>query len=376
MRQPRALFAIPTLDVGGAQRVLTTVLHGLAGCGVELHLAYVRRDGPMQAQVAPEVVQHNVGRGRTVNALPKLRRLIRRLQPDVVFSTAFSMNLGVTLLKPLLPRRTRVVIREVSTLNSQVGTGWRGIVLRRLAADAFRRADAIICQSEFMRDDLSRSLGLPADLMRIVPNPVDFARIAEWSRERNPFGQAGTGPHVLAVGRLVRAKGFDRLLHAFPALRARRPAAQLWIVGDGPERESLEHLALELGIASAVHFAGMQQNPYCWMRHADLMAVSSRREGMPNAVLEAIACGCPLVVLDHPGGTREALRLTGQAERVVSDLTPWQDAWFQRPAPLAQQRAREHFDRDVVVREYLRMIEYVMAAASPEVAPLRTPAAA
>jgi glycosyltransferase involved in cell wall biosynthesis len=250
------------------------------------------------------------------------------------------------------------------------------MALRRLAAHAFRRADAIICQSEFMRDDLSRSLGLPAEIMRIVPNPVDFARVAVWSRERNPFDQSGAGPHVLAVGRLVRAKGFDRLLQAFPALRARRPAAQLWIVGDGPERDSLENQALELGIAPAVHFAGMQENPYCWMRHADLMAVSSRREGMPNAVLEAIACGCPLVVLDHPGGTREVLRLTGQAECVVSDLTPWNDDWFQRPAPLAEQHARARFDRDVVVREYLRMIQHAIAAASPEVAPLRTPAAA
>jgi glycosyltransferase involved in cell wall biosynthesis len=352
MSEPCALFAIPTLHLGGAQRVFLNVLNGLVGRGVQLHLAAVQADGPFRSQLSPEINVHALSGGRVIAALPQLHSLIRRLRPDAVVTTAFRMNLGVTLMRATLPRRTRFLIREVNLFHSQVPAGWRGAVLTALAALAFRRADVLVCQSEFMAADLQRSLGLPAEQMRTILNPVGFDELSRQATGLSPFS-AEFGPHVLAVGRLSREKGFDRLLSAFPALRKRRPEAQLWIVGDGPERTSLFNQAVELQIADGVHFMGAQENPYRWMRHADLMVVPSRHEGTPNTLLEAIACECPLVVLDHPGGTREMMRRTGQEWRVVNDLHVWNDAWFARPSPSVLVKARALFALDVIVREYL-----------------------
>jgi glycosyltransferase involved in cell wall biosynthesis len=273
------------------------------------------------------------------------------------------MNLGMMLIRPLLPRQTRFLIREVSQFQGQLPGGWRGRVLTLLAAWAFRRADVIVCQSEFMAAELRHLLGLPHDAMRLIFNPVCFGDLSQKAAGPSPFPLTALGPHILSVGRLSREKGLDRLLAAFPALCVLRPGAQLWIVGDGPERTALRRQAEELGVESRVHFVGLQENPYPWMRHAHLMVISSRFEGTPNTLLEAIGCECPLVVLDHPGGTREMMERTGQAWRVVNDLNSWDDAWFARPAPSVLHRARELFAVDAIVSRYLDMLHFAQPAA-------------
>lgn len=360
----RALFVAPTLELGGAQRVFTTVLNGLAETEVDLHLALVRRVGPFLKQLSPRVTVHDLQCRRALTALPRLRRLICRLQPQAVLSTAFRMNLGVTLLQPWLPRGTRILIRETNEIGAQLGGGLRGRLLRTLASRTYRRADVIVCQSNFMQEDMQRALHLAVDRMRVVMNPVGFDELQRSGMEHNPFAGHGPGPHVLGVGRLVRAKGFDRLITAFPRLLARQPCARLWLLGDGPERPALARQAEQAGLSAVVQFAGVQSDPYSWMRHADLMAAPSRHEGTPNVVLEAIACECPLVVVDHPGGTREVMRLTGQEWRVVDDLSAWDDNWFARPPESVLNRARQLFDRQSVTEEYLHLMELRQPAAA------------
>lgn len=353
MSRPRVLFAIPTLHVGGAQRVFTNLLNGLAGRGAELHLAVVCSAGPYRDQLSPEITLHTMRGRRMLTALPQLAALIRRLNPEVVLTTAFRMNLGVMLIRPFLPRRTRFLMREVNVFRKQLPGGWRGSLLARLAAHAFRHADVIVCQSAFMANDLRQSLGIAPDRMRTILNPLCIADLDRKASGPNPYPSDAAGPHLLAVGRLSPEKGLDRLLTAVPALLTKRPLAQLWIVGEGAERAALMRQAVRLGIAPRVHFTGFQANPYPWMKHADLMVLPSRFEGTPNTVLEAIACECPLVALDHPGGTRELLRLTGQEERMVSDLSTWRDEWFAKPAPAARQRGLQLFSREMIVHQYL-----------------------
>jgi glycosyltransferase involved in cell wall biosynthesis len=352
----RVLFVNSTLRIGGVQRDLTTILNGLSGLGLDLHLALLEPDGAFVEQLPGEVTLHDLRSPRAARSFLPLHRLIHRLRPHVVFSSMFRINLVLTMLQPWLPRGTRVMIREVTLLDACLGRGFRRVWLRPLAARAFQRADLVVCQSAFMREELQSSLGLDPAKLRIVFNPIDFSFVNRLAGEGNPFAGQGPGPHVLAVGRLHQVKGFDRLIAAFPALQKSHPSATLWIVGDGPKREALRILAAEHG-ASAIRLVGAQSNPYRWMRHADLMVVPSRFEGTPNAVLEAIACECPLAVLDHPGGTREIMLRTGQVERVVHDLTCWDDAWFARPSRSVIERARQLFSLDVIVRRYLEAMQ-------------------
>jgi glycosyltransferase involved in cell wall biosynthesis len=98
------------------------------------------------------------------------------------------------------------------------------------------------------------------------------------------------------------------------------------------------------------------------MRHADLFVLSSRHEGTPNALLEAIACECPVVTLDHPGGTREVLERLGQSHRIVDALEPWSPEWFERPDPAVLAIARELLDGARITERYLEVFESVRAA--------------
>jgi glycosyltransferase involved in cell wall biosynthesis len=357
-RRSRALFVLPSLRVGGAERVITTILNQLANDPLDLHLALVEREGPFLQQLTPAVTVHDLGVRRALHAGPALRRLVCRLQPDVVLASAFRLNLLTTLLKPALPRRTRLVIREVTVLDALLGTGWRSRVLSAVAARAFRNANAIVCQTDAMQSEFEQQFGIRRDRLVTIFNPVDFSAIRELSDHyESPFRDAGPGPHVVGVGRLDPAKGFDRLVQAAPALLDRFPDACVWLVGDGPEAPSLHRLAHELNIADRIRFVGMQRNPYVWMKHADLFVLPSRREGLPNALLEATVLGCPTVALEHPGGTREIMTRLGQSERIVSELRDWDRCWFERPAPEALERARELTDVRHVADQYRRVLQ-------------------
>jgi glycosyltransferase involved in cell wall biosynthesis len=355
-RTARALFFIPSLRTGGAQRVFATLLNDLAATGMVLHLAVLQREGEFFAELSPLVTVHDLAVRRALQSAPRLRRLVGRLRPDVLLATSLRLNLLAALLKPVFPSGTRVVIREVTALDALLGDGWRASCLRALTRFAYPRADAILCQSPWLQADLRRlcGSGLPQSL--VIPNPADFEGAALRAEAGRPYEGAGPGPHVVAVGRLEPAKGIDRLLTAFPSLLRKRPHAQLWLVGDGRESSRLAEQSRALGVRDRVHFVGMQSNPYPWMRWADLFVLPSRREGMSNALLEAIACQCPVVVLDHPGGTRDVLRETGQEWRMVDDLSAWDAAWFERPPPSVLSRARELFDRRIVVEAYRQIL--------------------
>ena len=360
----RALFVVLSLRVGGAERVTTTILSQLAERGgIDLHLALIDSDGDLRAELPPSVGVHPIATRNPLLCLLRLQSLVRRLQPDVVFSTMFPVNVCASLLQPTFPRGTRLVLREVNVLDALTAGSLRGRLLRRVAARSFARADAVICQSEFMRDDLTAGLNLSPDRTHVILNPVSFDRIERLAGAGNPFRDAGPGPHLLAVGQLTPKKGFDRLIASAPALLSRFPQAQVWILGQGRERSALLKQAAELGLSQRIHFPGQMPNPYCWMRHADLFVLPSRHEGTPNALLEAVACSCPVVVLDHPGGTREVMARMGQPDRIVHDLSRWEPDWFDRPPATVLDRARNLLSAERITDEYLSVLQPTSAAA-------------
>src|SRR5262249_54323180 len=133
---------------------------------------------------------------------------------------------------------------------------------------------------------------------------------------------SGEGPHVVAAGRLSPEKGFDILLAAMPAVRRRLPHTQLAILGDGPLLDDLTLQAQKLDVMDAVTFKGFQQNPWPFFCHADLLVLSSRYEGLPNVLLEALALGTPVVAADCPGGIREVQRFCPEIVLVPPDDPP------------------------------------------------------
>jgi glycosyltransferase involved in cell wall biosynthesis len=156
-----------------------------------------------------------------------------------------------------------------------------------------------------MRDDVHAVYDVPLDKIVTIGNPVDGDWIERRAAAGGVEGFSLFPTNILAVGRLDPVKGFDMLLDAMG--RIEDTDCHLHIIGDGGERGALERRAVGLGIADRVTFHGFKKNPYPYMRAADLFVLSSRYEGFPNVVMEALALGCPVVAFDCPGGTAELI---------------------------------------------------------------------
>ena len=360
----RVLALLPDLGGGGAQQVMLRVLRDLPRERFVPELAVVRAEGPLRDAVPSDVPLHDLAARSVRWAGPALRRLIRQQRPHVVFSTIYHTNLLVLLLRPFLPEGTRVVVREATLLGPAVETGVIPGRLAWLHRALYRTADVVVAQCDAMARDLV-GLGIPEQRVVTVLNPLDVDRLAaEAASAKSPFVGRGPGPHIVAAGRLVHQKGFDRLLRAVPELRRKRSSAQVWILGDDPggrdsAAEELRSLQVSLGLEDCVHFVGYRSDVVAWLAHADLFVLSSRYEGLPNVLLEALACGCSVVALEGEGGTREVLERCGRGKRMVAELT-WPEAWFFRAASFGADL--DCFRAERILEDYAR----VLAGERPE----------
>jgi glycosyltransferase involved in cell wall biosynthesis len=311
-RPPRVMFFCPTLGEGGADRVVLTLLRRLDRARVRPELALMRREGALAADVPADVPTFVLGSRRLLVSAPDLARLIRRERPDVVFSTHGGSNVIAAIAHGLAGSRARLVLSERSALVR----GDRGRARRALELPAkrvtYRRADLVTAVSSGVARELAGRLGLAAGKIRVVYNPVVDDDLAAAAAEpvAHPWFQgaaaAASVPVIVAVGRLVEIKDYPTLLDAFARIRAARPA-RLLVLGDGPLRAALEARVRAAGLAGDVMLHGFDRNPFKYMARAGLLLHASRAEGLPGALIQAMACGTPVVSTDCDFGPREVI---------------------------------------------------------------------
>ena len=354
----RALFVLPSLRAGGAERVAIRLLEHLPTQHVEPHLAVVEYSGKLLNQLRPGFKVHNLGVRRTARAGRPLLHLIWTLRPQVVLTMLPHVNLLAALLKRFMPSGTRLIIREtnVSSRSTRNAVGSFRLLPNSLKALRFRFADTVICQSVAMHNDIVDHFPVSREKMVTIHNPIDFAKTRELANLENPFRKHSSFPNLVVAGSLTEQKGIDRLIAAFPKLLKTHDGAAVWVLGTGTKKACLQEQARRCGVGDRVHFVGFQENPFKWFASADLFVLPSRYEGTPNVLTEAITCGCPVIALEHPGGTREVLELTGQAERMVKEPLAWSTWWFDRPDPRILRRAREAFDVSTIVPQYAALL--------------------
>ena len=309
-KRVRILLLIPHLGGGGAEQVTTLLARGLSPEKYELHLGLITQGHGDAAGMPPWVTIHAFGASRVRAGAVRLVRLVRRLRPDVILSGMAHLNFLVLLLRLFFPSSTRVLVRQNGTISAALAHGGLPRYTRLLYRLLYRNADRVICQSRAMAADMAGAIQIGPEQIAVLPNPVDLDGIREGLREakNKPERWSGPGPHLLAVGRLSHEKGFDLLLEALVRVRRAFPKADLMIAGGGAEESELRKKAKFLGLESAVCFAGHLSRPYELFLGATLFVLSSRHEGMPNALLEAAAAGLPIVALPSSGGVVDLLR--------------------------------------------------------------------
>ena len=304
-----ALF-LPSLRGGGAERVMVQLANGLSRGGHPVDLLLPQAEGPYLSLVVPEVRIVDLAARRVISSLPALWRYLRRERPVALLATLSHANLLALWAKRLARVATRVVVREANTITagSQSATGLTDRMLPWLARQFYPWADAIVAVSEGVASDLVDGIGIPREKVHVLYNPLVTAELRAMAQApvEHEWFHDGTRPVILGVGRLSRQKDFATLLRAFGQLRARR-AARLVILGEGDERPQLQALVTELGLESDVWMPGFVDNPFKYMARAGVFVLSSAFEGSPGVLVQALACGAPVVATDCPSGPREIL---------------------------------------------------------------------
>lgn len=344
---------IASLGGGGAERIVLSLCRGLCDRGDEVLLLTADRDAVLAVPEGITVRRlSGVGVGesswRKVLAAPvvlwRLWRALRRAQCDVVVAHMERACTYLSLVPCAAPR--------VLAIHNFLGASLPGkSFLKRLNAEvlyrvlARARAARVICVSRAAAADFQRRYPSLGPRVRAIPNFVDVAAVSAAAAEPLPAGTAelfSSGETVIAVGRLIAQKGHWHLIRAFAALE--RPNARLIFLGDGPLRARLEAYADALGVGGRVTFLGFVANPFPLMRAADVFALPSLYEGMPMILIEALACGTPIVSADCPSGPREILRPDTSLDDIATEpecgeagcLTPPFDAaWTSPEAPLS-----------------------------------------
>jgi len=312
----RVALYLPSLVGGGAERVMLNLGEGLVELGCTVDLVLVNAFGELLSQIPTGVRVTNLKAPRTSFSLLSLARYFRSARPDVVISAMGNSNVVLMIAKALSGSNVSTILTEHSV---SAGTAVKLVdrIYRRLARVLYPRATAVVAVSSGVADDLRAAIGIDRRLISVIYNPVLSS--GYWEKVRAPLSHPwfapGQPPVILGVGRLVDEKDFPVLIRALFTIRQTMDV-RLLILGEGPNRAQLEELVRDLRLSESVLLPGFADNPYAYMAAASVFALSSRSEGLPTVLIEAIASGTQVVSTDCKSGPREILEITKVGELV------------------------------------------------------------
>ncbi len=308
--KPKLCLVVSNLAGGGAQRVVSRLTTGLAK---KYQLYLVLHEGqkinyPYQGEVidlGTPVIRPAAGKVLNfLKRLIRLRKIKTELDPIAVVSFMESSN----FINLLSGRRGKTVI-SVRNYKSQQGRSLLGKLFQGAIRVLYRKGDVLVVPAAALKADLIDAFKLDPSRIRVIYNPFDLDWIAKEAQEPlyGELEQFFRGRVILTAGSLTRQKGHGHLLRAFREVHKSRSDLKLIILGEGPLRGYLEDLFSAYGLEDAVLLPGFQANPFQFMARADLFVLPSIFEGFPNVLVEAMACGLPVVASDCPSGPREIL---------------------------------------------------------------------
>ena len=348
---------------GGAERAMLTLATAFAEQGVGVDLVLVKAEGEYLGMVPDGVRVVDLDSRRTLTAVPRFLRYVRRERPAAVLSTLLTTDLAALMAKLTYGRRLRVVVRQATTFSDTFDVeAFKTRQFMRLARLLMPAADAIVAVSDGVACDLRAQVPRAAGKVTTIYNPVVGPGLSEQAAfpvEHPWFGDGGA-PVILAAGRLSGEKDYPTLLRAFAEV-VRSRAKRLVILGQGVERESLLELAERLGVSDCFDLPGFDVNPFRYMSRASVFVLSSRYEGFPNVLAQAMACGAPVVSTDCRSGPSEMLE-GGRWGRLVP-VGDWRamaraiEATLDDPMPAEELKARASvYSVEASVERYLEVV--------------------
>ena len=280
--------------VGGAERMSVQIGKGLIQYNISVCFCLVKNtaNSTINDFITSEIRRCSIHNGGSFSLIFNMIKVLIKEKPDVVFSSVFNLSNKLLLLKWLVPH-SRFIIRcdnYVYTYNEKQ---------QKILGKTYPKADILIAQTEEMGEELIMQAGVPAGKVKVLHNPIDKSLIdKKLIGKINPYPENGR-KHFVAVGRFNKQKGFDFLIDAFIKMYKIRQDVDLHIVGDttiggGEVAKAVRKAAEQAGLGDLLHFYGYQDNPYPYIKYADSFVLSSRWEGLPNVLIEALYLGTPV----------------------------------------------------------------------------------
>jgi glycosyltransferase involved in cell wall biosynthesis len=310
MDRARIALLVPTLEIGGVERVFANLANGLSQCGAEVDVVVGLGRGSMRSFLPHGIQVFDLNSPRMIRAVSGMAKYLKARKPDAVIAAMTHSSAAAVLARKLAGSKTKIIATEHSTM-SQIVANTPGLKYRWMpmwSRWTLNSADAVVAVSAGVADDLSAQTGIRREAFHVIYNPVitDSLRSAANVSVEHPWFQPGEPPVILAVGRLDKQKDFSMLVRAFREVRNRRPA-RLVILGEGPDRIRIEKAVQDAGLTQDVALPGAEQNPYKFMHRAAAFALSSKWEGFGVVLVEALALGLPVVATNCKHGPSEIL---------------------------------------------------------------------
>jgi len=361
-----ALF-IADFSLGGAERVFATLARGINSRGHQVDLLIGNTNGAVNLDLVPKQVRViDLKVKRTRNSLPLLIGYLKRHKPEVMLSTRIESCCFALLAKILSGVKTSIILREANTVSYDLKkyTFKKRLVLGLFMRFLYPFADMTICVSNGVKKDLLKFLQLNENKLSVIYSPIITEDlVAEASQDcSHPWFKDHNIPIIIGMGRLTEQKRFDILIKAFAAVRKEKKA-RLLIIGDGEERNKLQSLIVNLGLQNDICLLGFDPNPFKFLSRATLFVLSSDWEGLPGALIQALACGCPVISTDCPSGPREILKggklgrliPVGDVEKMASAI---KETLQTLPTIVKLEELRE-FTENYSINEYLNLFKAV-----------------
>jgi glycosyltransferase involved in cell wall biosynthesis len=310
MNKKRIACFLPSLYGGGAEKAAIKLFNSMSKFDLSLDLVLADATGPYLNQVSEEVNIVNLGAGRVVKSILPLARYLQKYKPYALISHMEYANVAASIAKEISGIQTKVLLVEQNNLSTSLNSSKSILhsIILILAKLLYPRANAVIGVSDGVAEDIRSLLSLPKEKVHTIYNPIVDQEILKKAESivNHPWFEEGKPPVFLAVGRLSEQKDFSTLIKAFGLLKKQRQA-RLIILGEGEYRKDLEKMINDNGLSQDIALPGFTDNPYAYMHQATAFVLSSRWEGLPTVIIEAMACGCPIISTNCPSGPDEIL---------------------------------------------------------------------